>query len=103
MRFVTFKEKGTARLGGLVGGEIADLSAVSGLPGNLSGLLRAGEPALVAAQNALRTAPRRPLDETKLLPVIPKPGKIICLGLNYAEHAAEGGREKPDYPNFFMR
>jgi len=105
MRFVTFKEKGTARLGGLVGGEIADLSAVSGLPGNLSGLLRAGEPALVAAQNALRTAPRRPLDETKLLPVIPKPGKIICLGLNYLDHVKEGPMRDniPKFQPIFFR
>jgi len=31
------------------------------------------------------------------------PGKIICLGLNYAAHAAEGGNAAPEYPSFFMR
>lgn len=103
MRFVTFDDAGTAKLGGLVDGEIADLSAASGVPGSLLGLVQAGEPAFAAAQNGLRAAVRRPLEGTKLLPVIPRPGKIVCLGLNYAEHAAEGGREKPDYPNFFMR
>jgi 2-keto-4-pentenoate hydratase/2-oxohepta-3-ene-1,7-dioic acid hydratase in catechol pathway len=103
MKFVTFDDAGTAKLGGLVDGAIADLSAVSGLPGSLLGMVQTGEPAFAAAQNSLRAAARRPLEGTKLLPVIPRPGKIICLGLNYAEHAAEGGREKPDYPNFFMR
>ena len=34
---------------------------------------------------------------------MPRPGKILCLGLNYADHAAEGGNAKPDYPSFFMR
>ncbi len=34
---------------------------------------------------------------------MPEPGKIICLGLNYFDHAKEGGRDKPDYPWFFFR
>ena len=34
---------------------------------------------------------------------IARPGKIICLGLNYAAHAAEGGNKTPEYPSFFMR
>lgn len=36
-------------------------------------------------------------------PVIPKPEKIVCMGLNYADHAKEGGHDRPDYPSFFMR
>lgn len=32
-----------------------------------------------------------------------RPGKVICLGLNYAAHAAEGGNAPPEYPSFFMR
>jgi 2-keto-4-pentenoate hydratase/2-oxohepta-3-ene-1,7-dioic acid hydratase in catechol pathway len=31
------------------------------------------------------------------------PGKIVCMGLNYADHAKEGGNARPDYPSFFMR
>src|SRR5690554_4893074 len=34
---------------------------------------------------------------------VPTPGKIICLGLNYAAHAEEGGNAPPEYPSFFMR
>jgi 2-keto-4-pentenoate hydratase/2-oxohepta-3-ene-1,7-dioic acid hydratase in catechol pathway len=37
-----------------------------------------------------------------LMPVA-RPGKVICLGLNYAAHAAEGGNKTPDYPSFFLR
>jgi 2-keto-4-pentenoate hydratase/2-oxohepta-3-ene-1,7-dioic acid hydratase in catechol pathway len=36
-------------------------------------------------------------------PLVPEPGKTICLGLNYFDHAKEGGRDKPDYPWFFFR
>jgi acylpyruvate hydrolase len=42
-------------------------------------------------------------DAAKLLPVVPHPGKLVCLGLNYADHAAEGGHAKPEYPSFFLR
>lgn len=38
-----------------------------------------------------------------LAPLVPEPGKTVCLGLNYFDHAKEGGREKPDYPWFFFR
>ena len=41
-------------------------------------------------------------DITPSLPVA-RPGKIVCLGLNYAEHAREGGYQVPDYPAMFMR
>ncbi|SEO09636.1 2-keto-4-pentenoate hydratase/2-oxohepta-3-ene-1,7-dioic acid hydratase (catechol pathway) [Duganella sp. CF517] len=41
-------------------------------------------------------------DVTLLAPV-PRPGKVICIGLNYRAHAAEGGFEVPDYPSVFLR
>jgi 2-keto-4-pentenoate hydratase/2-oxohepta-3-ene-1,7-dioic acid hydratase in catechol pathway len=34
---------------------------------------------------------------------IENPGKIVCMGLNYADHAKEGGNARPEYPSFFMR
>lgn len=36
-------------------------------------------------------------------PPIDRPGKIVCMGLNYADHAKEGGNARPEYPSFFMR
>jgi 2-keto-4-pentenoate hydratase/2-oxohepta-3-ene-1,7-dioic acid hydratase in catechol pathway len=42
-------------------------------------------------------------DEIAFAPVIPKPEKIVCMGLNYADHAKEGGHDRPEYPSFFMR
>lgn len=38
-----------------------------------------------------------------LAPVIPRPGKIICVGLNYAKHIAEMGHEQPDVPTLFIK
>jgi len=43
------------------------------------------------------------LEEVTLLPVVPHPGKIICMGLNYREHVAEGVYEVPDYPVLFAK
>lgn len=41
--------------------------------------------------------------EVRLLPVVPNPGKILCIGLNYATHVAETGREQMEYPAVFTR
>ena len=49
------------------------------------------------------TGPAVPMAGLQLLPVIPNPGKIICIGLNYRDHAKEGGNPIPDYPAVFMR
>lgn len=43
------------------------------------------------------------LSDIRFTPLIHRPEKIICLGLNYADHAKEGGHARPDYPSFFMR
>jgi acylpyruvate hydrolase len=42
-------------------------------------------------------------DDIDYLPLIPRPGKIICIGRNYAAHAAEGGAETPTFPEVFFR
>ena len=43
------------------------------------------------------------LSEVALLAPVPRPGKVICIGLNYRDHAAEGGNPIPDYPAVFLR
>jgi len=52
---------------------------------------------------AKQTAPDRKVDEIKFLPAIPRPGKILCAGLNYRSHVAEMGRELPKQPSMFAR
>jgi 2-keto-4-pentenoate hydratase/2-oxohepta-3-ene-1,7-dioic acid hydratase in catechol pathway len=44
-----------------------------------------------------------PMTSVKFMTLIPNPGKIICVGLNYADHAKEGGHAIPDHPSFFLR
>jgi len=43
------------------------------------------------------------LADVTLRPVVPNPGKIVCMGLNYREHVAEGVYEVPDYPVLFSK
>ena len=47
--------------------------------------------------------PDASFDSLTLLPVIPNPGKIVCVGLNYEEHRVETGRDKTESPALFMR
>jgi len=107
MRFVTFNANGEDRLGLRAGDEVIDLAKANPeLPSDLVGLIRAGEDAMAAAKAAADKAgadARLGYADITFRPVIPNPGKIICLGLNYAAHAAEGGHDKPTYPSIFMR
>lgn len=64
--------------------------------------LGADTPSEVLADPPL-TDERLPLHEVTLLPVIPRPGKIVCLGLNYRAHVAEGVYEVPEYPVLFSK
>jgi len=52
---------------------------------------------------AQRAAPDRKLADIRFLPVIPRPGKILCAGINYRSHAAEMSRELPKQPSMFIR
>ncbi|GHF25494.1 2-hydroxyhepta-2,4-diene-1,7-dioate isomerase [Amycolatopsis deserti] len=47
--------------------------------------------------------PERPLAGADLAPVVPRPGKILCVGLNYRNHILEMGRELPEYPTLFAK
>ncbi|HTY69017.1 MAG TPA: fumarylacetoacetate hydrolase family protein, partial [Alphaproteobacteria bacterium] len=105
MRLVAFEEAGSARLGVVENNNVVDLAAAApSLPRDLVGLIATGRRGLEqAAAAAQKATARKPLDSLRLLPPVPRPGKIVCLGLNYADHAAEGGNAKPEYPSFFMR
>jgi len=105
MRFTTFAQQGRTRLGVVDGDAVVDLNASRPeVPADLRAALEAGIDLAAAARTALASAaPRMPLARLSLAPLVPEPGKIICLGLNYFDHAKEGGRDKPDYPWFFYR
>jgi acylpyruvate hydrolase len=44
-----------------------------------------------------------PVAQADFAPVVPRPGKVICVGLNYRAHIAETGRETPAYPTLFAK
>ena len=64
--------------------------------------LGAATPAEVLADPPLTDA-RLPLAEVRLRPVVPRPGKILCMGLNYRAHVDEGVYEPPEYPVLFSK
>jgi 2-keto-4-pentenoate hydratase/2-oxohepta-3-ene-1,7-dioic acid hydratase in catechol pathway len=92
VRFVTYDAGSGPRAGVLRGGDrvveagrsLRDLIAVS----------RLAEPS---------DAEEIPLSDVQLLPPIPNPEKIICIGLNYRSHAEEAGVEAPETPTFFAK
>ena len=80
------------------------LSAVDAAIGDdLTQIVSSGAAGIEMAQKARAAASATPV--SALTPALPirRPGKVICLGLNYADHAKEGGHEVPDYPALFMR
>ena len=106
MRIVAFDHQGAPRLGVVDGESVIDLAeAAPDLPRELAALLRreGGLASAGAAAKSAKPAARRALKGLHLLPPVGNPGKIICLGLNYVDHAAEGGHAKPTYPSLFLR
>src|SRR6266849_3278287 len=88
------------------------------VPTDMIGLLRGGDTSLRAAQQAVafvrsqlegngKTLKQQGVvyatDDISLLPPVLRPGKVICLGLNYRDHAAEAGMAVPDYPVLFHK
>jgi 2-keto-4-pentenoate hydratase/2-oxohepta-3-ene-1,7-dioic acid hydratase in catechol pathway len=109
MRFLSFTANGQPSLGWIKDAQASsfvDLGLLGlGFPSDLKTLI-ATPGAMAAAHAAALSAPAsalRTLASVELLPLITNPGKIVCMGLNYADHAKEGGNARPEYPSFFMR
>jgi len=104
MRLVTFAEDGVEKIGVRVGEDVFDVTKASeSFGGDMIGVIKGGSAAKEALKTAAANAQARPLSSVKLLPPIPRPGKILCIGRNYAAHAAEGGAAPPTYPEVFVR
>lgn len=73
-------------------------------PGDLDTLAAAGPDALARAGDTLLKN-GAPLDRAaiRLKPLLRRPSKIVCIGLNYVDHSAESGFETPNYPTVFGR
>jgi 2-keto-4-pentenoate hydratase/2-oxohepta-3-ene-1,7-dioic acid hydratase in catechol pathway len=102
MRLVSFRHAGASKFGAVVDGGIVDLSArTESRWAGLRELLAAQMLPEVAA--LAKGPPDLKLEDVELLPVIPNPEKILCIGLNYASHVGEVGRELPKVPSVFSR
>lgn len=98
MRFISYSQDGAEGVGLRTGEGYRGLS-VETLGTDLTG----GLADLVGLAETLATAPLLDPAAIALLPPVPRPGKILCVGLNYADHSAESGFVPPDYPTVFAR
>jgi 2-keto-4-pentenoate hydratase/2-oxohepta-3-ene-1,7-dioic acid hydratase in catechol pathway len=110
MKLVSYLLNGQSRLGALTPGSedrIIDLNrADPGLPDNIIAFLEGGEAVRAKAQQVIgagTSAAQTGLAAVHLQAPVPRPGKIICIGLNYRDHAAESGQAIPTYPVIFAK
>jgi acylpyruvate hydrolase len=111
MRLVTFRSDEQRRLGllteGPAGGSVVDLRRVDPtLPADMLAFLQGGPEAKARVGAALRgvlPSALIPLASVTLCAPVPAPGKILCIGRNYAEHAAEGNAPVPTSPVVFAK
>ena len=103
MKLISYRYQDQDSYGALQGDRVVDLRAAFGArAADLKSLIAAdllGEVAKAAAAAKESLA----LADVALLPVIPNPGKIVCVGLNYGEHVRETGREITEKPTLFLR
>ncbi len=108
MRLVTYRDEHGVHAGALRGDAVVPLDAVAA---DLLALIDGGPDALAQARALLeRGEGARPLDAVRLLAPIPRPRQnIVCLGMNYVEHALESARARgregklPEHPVFFTK
>jgi len=98
MRYVSIELNGTPALG--VRNQQGDIDVIG--TESLESLLAAGTDLASYAKGRKATQTVKAAD-ARLLPPLSRPTKIICVGLNYADHTAESPYEQPDYPTLFLR
>ncbi len=109
MKIVGFEAGGGLRLGVVEGDQVIDLNEVDKtLPGDLGEVLRRRNGDLSPLKETAKragAAARRPLKGLKFGLPVARPGKVVCLGLNYLEHVKEGSQRDniPKFPTIFFR
>jgi 2-keto-4-pentenoate hydratase/2-oxohepta-3-ene-1,7-dioic acid hydratase in catechol pathway len=109
MRLVTFHSQDDLRVGAVSGDRVVDLAGAAEPKEapwfvTMEALLNAGEPAMRAAKRlAEQAAEKQPLSSLRLGPPVPRPTKILALGFNYHEHAAEFSTKAPEAPLIFAK
>jgi 2-keto-4-pentenoate hydratase/2-oxohepta-3-ene-1,7-dioic acid hydratase in catechol pathway len=98
MQFASYRLNGRPSFGLVQGERVTDLGGSDG-PATLKQAIAAG----ALASLAQRGGPEHALADVELLPVIPDPAKIFCVGLNYELHRQETGRTVVGHPTIFTR
>jgi len=94
MPFASYEYEGHSRVGRVEGGDLVPLDGPSEL----------GLDTPVDVLHSLAAAgPAVPVGDVHLRPVVPRPDKVICVGLNYKAHVGETGRDMPEYPVLFTK
>ena len=104
MRLVTYRAPSGPRAGCLIGDEVLDAWELLGDPERAGLRELIAEERLDDLESALAEGTPQgaaPIEGPELLPPIPDPEKIVCVGLNYRAHAAEAGLDPPDAPAIF--
>ncbi len=106
MKIVSFGQKGREIPGVIAGDEFIDLTAADpSLPATVRGILAEDRLAdvarLVGTSAEVPDGARHPVADVRLGPPVTDPSKIICLGLNYRDHAEEQDRKAPESPLLF--
>src|ERR1700757_1248836 len=103
MRIVNFETRGVPGIAADEGSGWHGLTQRdSRFPGTLPELIARGAN-LLPIGRALQPMPEIDLSAVRLLPPVPRPPKILCVGLNYDDHLEESGLKKPVYPEIFAR
>ena len=104
MKLITFTQAGSTRIGIWREDSIVDLSAcVANLPTSMLGFLHQGAAAMAIAATHAGAAAHFSHDQVRLEAPVPRPGKILAIGLNYRSHAIESGAEIPVVPLVFTK
>ncbi|CAH0216057.1 2-keto-4-pentenoate hydratase/2-oxohepta-3-ene-1,7-dioic acid hydratase in catechol pathway [Pseudomonas frederiksbergensis] len=103
MKLASFIVQGRSTYGVVDGEHVIDLESVKQTFGTDLKQAIANNRLAELSHEVLASQPRIPLAEVTFLPVIPNPGKVLCIGINYATHVRETGREMPTYPMIFTR
>jgi 2-keto-4-pentenoate hydratase/2-oxohepta-3-ene-1,7-dioic acid hydratase in catechol pathway len=104
MKLATFTHQGSTRIGVVAGDAVADVAvAAPEIPREMIAFLTTGKSAIERAREAAQSAPKIPLAQVKLEAPVLRPPEFLAIGLNYADHVAETGRDKPSFPMFFNK
>jgi 2-keto-4-pentenoate hydratase/2-oxohepta-3-ene-1,7-dioic acid hydratase in catechol pathway len=102
MKLVTHRADGEARAGVQIEGGVIDAAPVLGVERiTVRELIEAGRVEELA--KGIEGGGPDPVSDAELLPPLPDPDKVVCIGLNYRSHAAEAGIDPPEQPTFFAK